>query len=110
MVTRRFLTNDGLVLAYVSDHLESTGLEIANAVGITERSARQILANLQAAGYIQWEKVGRRNRYCVNAAQPIRLVGEREVTVGELLDALPRTGDSAGIPEVRRTGGWQNPP
>ena len=43
-----FLTNDGLVLTYVSDHPDSTGVEIAQAVRITERSARKILANLQA--------------------------------------------------------------
>ena len=93
LATWRFLTNDGLVLTFVSEHPQSTGLEIAQAVGITERTARRILADLQAAGYVEWEKVGRRNQYRVNTDQPLRLIGEREVTVGELLNSLPHAQD-----------------
>ncbi len=35
-----FLTNHGLVLVYVGRQPDSTGLEIAQAVGITERAVR----------------------------------------------------------------------
>ena len=58
-----FLTNYGLVLTYIGHYPDSTGLEIARAVGITERAARKIVADLLAEGYIEREKVGRRNRY-----------------------------------------------
>lgn len=83
-----FLTNHGLALAYIGHHPESTGLEIARAVGITERAVRGIVADLRTAGYLEPEKVGRRNRYQINAEQPLRHLGERAVTVGELLALL----------------------
>ena len=85
-----FLTNHGLVLTYMGRQPECTGLEIAQAIGITERAARKIVADLQGAGYIQREKVGRRNRYNVDASLPLRHPGERAVSVGVLLELLWR--------------------
>ena len=85
-----FLTNHGLVLTYIGRHPEWTGLEIAQAIGITERAARAIVAELEGAGYIQREKVGRRNRCHVDTSLPLRHRGERAVTVGELLELLWR--------------------
>ncbi len=83
-----FLTNHGLVLTYLGGHPESTGLEIAQAVGITERAARKILGDLQAEGYVEWDRSGRRNRYHINMELPLWHRGERAVTVGELLNLL----------------------
>jgi DNA-binding MarR family transcriptional regulator len=74
-----------LVLTVISQRPESTGLEIAQAVGITERAARKIIADLQDAGYIDSERIGRRNRYRVNGYRPVGRFGERELTVGEFL-------------------------
>src|SRR5438874_13612770 len=64
-----FLTNHGLVLTYVGRNPDSTGLEIARQVGITERAVRKIVDDLSTAGYIEREKVGRRNRYSINVAR-----------------------------------------
>ena len=83
-----FLTNHGLALTYIGRYPDSTGLEIARAVGITERATRTIIADLLGSGYIQQEKVGRRNRYWINTTLPLRLLGERAVPVGALLDLL----------------------
>ena len=83
-----FLTNHGLVLTYVGRYPDSTGLAIAQAVGITERAARKIVADLLTEGYVQREKVGRRNRYRTNTALPLRHPVERAATVGELLGLL----------------------
>jgi DNA-binding transcriptional ArsR family regulator len=80
-----FLTNHALVLTVISQRPESTGLEIAQAVGITERATRKIIADLQDAGYIESERIGRRNRYRVNGYRPVGRFGERELTVGEFL-------------------------
>lgn len=90
-----FLTNYGLVLTYIGRYPDSTGLEIAQAVGITERAARKIVADLLSEGYIEREKVGRRNRYRLNTVLPLRHPGERAITVGELLGLLWRDGDMA---------------
>ncbi len=88
MVSWSFLTNYALVLTHICRHPESTGLEIAQAVGITERATRKIVAELQATGYIEREKVGRRNRYRVDVHRPVGRIGERELTVGKFLEIL----------------------
>lgn len=89
MASWSFLTNHALVLTVISQRPESTGLEIAQAVGITERAARKIIADLQGAGYIESERIGRRNRYHVDSHQPLGRFGEREeLTVGEFLMLL----------------------
>ncbi len=90
MASWSFLTNYGLVLTYLGRYPDSTGLEIAQAVGITERAARKIVADLLTEGYIEREKVGRRNRYRLNTSLPLRHPGERTATVGELLGLLWR--------------------
>ena len=92
MTTWSFLTNHGLALTYIGGDPDCTGLEIAQAVGVTERAARKIVADLQAAGYIKREKVGRRNRYHVDTTLPLPYRGERAVTVGELLELLSLDG------------------
>ena len=85
-----FLTNYGLVLTYIGRHPDSTGLEIAQAVGITERATRTIIANLQGSRYVEREKVGRRNQYRINVGLPFHTLGDHAVTVGELLELLSR--------------------
>lgn len=87
-IPSNFLTNHALVLVYVSRRPESTGLEIAQGVGITERAARKIVADLLATGYIDTEKVGRRNRYHVDILRPLARIGERDLTVGQLLEVV----------------------
>lgn len=96
MPTWSFLTNYGLVLAFVGRHPDSTGRQIAQAVGITERAVRMIVADLRSAGYLEPEKVGRRNRYRINADQHLRLLGDQPVTVGALLNLLWREEDAPG--------------
>jgi DNA-binding IclR family transcriptional regulator len=98
-----FLTNHGLVLTYIGRHPDSTGREIAHAVGITERAVRRIVTDLQTAGYLEPERVGRRNRYRVNANQPLRHLGERSATVQELLALLWRDEEPAAAIETRET-------
>ncbi len=89
-----FLTNHARVLIHISHEPESTGLQIAQAVGVTERAARKIIAELQDAGYIKAEKLGRRNRYSVDIQRSLGRIGERELTVGELVSLL-RSGPTA---------------
>ncbi|MHB1134362.1 MAG: transcriptional regulator [Chloroflexota bacterium] len=95
MASWSFLTNHGLVLTYIGRFPDSTGIAIAQAVGITERAARNIVADLLAEAYIEREKVGRRNRYRLNASMPLPHPGARTVTVGELLGLLWSNYDPA---------------
>lgn len=97
-----FLTNHALVLMYVGQEPESTGLEIAQAVGITERAARRILDDLQAGGYIERERMGRRNRYRVDLHRAVTRIGGRELTAGQLLEAAHgRDGSDSRATEVQ---------
>ena|SRR5437588_11237349 len=92
MASWSFLTNHALVLTHIGRRPDSTGIEIAQAVGITERAVRKILADLQVAGYIETEHVGRRNRYRVDVHRPLQRVEDRRLTVGELLGLIPEDG------------------
>ena len=47
-----FITNHGAVLALITQHGQITAREIAEAVGMTERPVRRIIAELEAAGYL----------------------------------------------------------
>ena len=82
------LTNHGLVLSHIARHQRMTALEIAQAIGITERATRKIIAELLEAGYISIKKEGRRNRYRIDPSQPLRHPSHRETAVGDLLEAL----------------------
>lgn len=101
MASWSFLTNHGLVLTYIGRYPDSTGLEIAQAVGITERAARKIVADLLAESYIERERVGRRNSYRLNTLLPLRHPAERTATVGELLELLWRDEDGQARPQDR---------
>ncbi len=100
MVSWSFLTNHALVLTVLNEQADSTGLQIAQAVGITERAARKIIAELQAAGYLEAERIGRRNRYRIQAHRPLgRLLGgtgERDISVGDFLQVLQ--GKASQVP------------
>ncbi|MGA8746605.1 MAG: winged helix-turn-helix domain-containing protein [Solirubrobacterales bacterium] len=85
-----FLTNHAHVLLCVSQDSGVRLRDIADAIGITERSAHKILSELVEEGYVLRERHGRRNRYKIKPELPLRhpLVQEREV--GDLLTVLRR--------------------
>lgn len=83
-----FLTNHGHVLVCIARDPGVRGRDIAAQVGITERAAQAIVADLVAAGYVHRERVGRRNRYTINAELPVRHPVEQPHSVGELLHAV----------------------
>jgi IclR-like helix-turn-helix domain-containing protein len=73
--------------------------DIAASLGITERSAHAIVADLAEASYVVKHKDGRRNRYQVRAHLPLAEPGTREPAVGEVLALL--LGTPAGRDEPR---------
>ena len=83
-----FITNHGLVLSYISHHSRSTAREIANNIGVTERTTHKIISDLEVEGYIQRRKVGRRNVYRVDPNLPLRHHTKQDILVSELLEAL----------------------
>ena len=89
-----FLTNHGLTLLCIA---EDTGIrmrDIAAEVQITERAAQRIVAELVESGYLEREKVGRRNRYTIRDGLPIALPAQRDVDLNSLLNVLSPSGSS----------------
>jgi predicted ArsR family transcriptional regulator len=85
-----FLTSHGSVLLEVTRAPDATVREIAERAELTERQAHRVLADLVEGGYIQRQRLGRRNHYRVNATLPLRRPSVADRRVGELLEALSR--------------------
>lgn len=83
-----FLTNHARVLLCISRDPGIRLREIADTVGVTERSAYGIVQDLAEAGYLIKEKDGRRNRYRIEAGLPLPEPSSQERTVGEVLALL----------------------
>jgi DNA-binding IclR family transcriptional regulator len=62
--------------------------DIAVAVGITERAAQRIIAELVADGYLTRRRDGRRNHYELHPELPLRHPLEEHHRIGELLSTL----------------------
>lgn len=88
--TWTFLTNHAHVLVCLAEEPDIRGRDIAARVGITERAAQSIVADLVAGGYVTRIKEGRRNRYGVNPEAALRHPLEDDHTIGELLVTLGR--------------------
>jgi DNA-binding Lrp family transcriptional regulator len=83
-----FLTSHSQVLLCLHRDKEVRLRDVAASVGITERAAQRIVADLVEGGYIRRERVGRRNRYQVNADIPMRHPAQDGHDIGELLALL----------------------
>jgi DNA-binding transcriptional ArsR family regulator len=82
------LTNHGHVLACIAADPDARLREIAETVEITERTAGQIVSDLEQAGYLTKSRVGRRNRYHIDGETKIRAPRLPALTVGQLLGLL----------------------
>ena len=84
----RFVTNYSHVLVCIADDPTVRLRDISATVGITERSAAQLVRDLEQAGYLTRTREGRRNRYEVHDELPLRHPSHRHHTVGELIRFL----------------------
>jgi DNA-binding IclR family transcriptional regulator len=84
----RFITNHTQVLLCIARDPEARLRDVAETVGITERAAQRIVADLVEAGYVTRVRVGRRNRYEIDREVRMRHPAQVEHEVGELLDLL----------------------
>ena len=85
-----FITNHGAVLLLIAQRRQITAREIAEVLRLTERPVRRIIAELEAAGYVHKQRVGRVNQYEVALDLPLRQPVHREVAVGDLLYIFQR--------------------
>lgn len=91
MTNWSFLTNHGRALVCIAHDPGVRLRDIAATVGVTERTAFGIVADLTAAGYVSKDRDGRRNRYEIQVQQPLGEVSGRKLTIGEVLDLLVDT-------------------
>jgi DNA-binding Lrp family transcriptional regulator len=83
-----FLTNHSHTLLCIAEDPTIRLRDIAEQVGITERAAQRIVAELEAAGYLSHRRVGRRNHYAVHTDLPLRHPLEDHLSIGALLRVL----------------------
>jgi DNA-binding MarR family transcriptional regulator len=83
-----FLTNHAHVMVALSRDAELRQRDLAYVIGITPGAVQRILDDLERAGYVKREKVGRRNRYEVLTSESLRHPLEQGHNIGELLEML----------------------
>jgi predicted ArsR family transcriptional regulator len=94
----RFVTNHTQVLLCIARDEDVRTRDIAQIVGITERAAQRIVADLVEAGFVTVERVGRRNRYAINREEAMRHDAQAGHPIGELLDLLKLDGEHGTAP------------
>jgi DNA-binding MarR family transcriptional regulator len=85
-----FVTSHTQVLLCISEDHEARLRDVADKVGITERAAQRILADLVESGYVTRTRVGRRNQYTINPSAQMRHELQRGLAIGSLLALLRR--------------------
>jgi DNA-binding MarR family transcriptional regulator len=91
-----FLSTYALVFLAVAQNPEATLRQVGSAVGITERAAQQIVAELVEQGYLRRFREGRRNRYEIVPTKHMRHSLNRDREAGALLRLLSREPAAAG--------------
>jgi DNA-binding IclR family transcriptional regulator len=91
MASWTFLTNHGRALVCIAHDPGIRLRDIAESLGVTERTAFGIVTDLTVAGYVSKDREGRRNRYEIQTQQPLGEGVGRELTIGEVLELLVDT-------------------
>ena len=83
-----FVTSHTQVLLCIARDPDVRMRDVAGTVGITERAAQRILADLVEAGYVERTRVGRRNHYKINDTEMMRHASQAQHEIGDLLHLL----------------------
>jgi DNA-binding MarR family transcriptional regulator len=83
-----FLTNHSHVLVAIHRNPEIRLKDLAAQVGITPRATQRLIRDLERAGVVSKERVGRNNRYRVDPAATPSHQLEAGHSLGELLALL----------------------
>jgi len=83
-----FLTNHARVLILLANLPKITARDLSTMIGITERAVRNIIADLEAEGYIEKSKEGRRLNYKIHSELSFRHPTQKDQSIKALLKAL----------------------
>jgi DNA-binding Lrp family transcriptional regulator len=93
-----FLSNHAHVLVCLARDPDTRLRDVAAEVGITERAVQGIVRDLEAAGVIARERLGRRNTYRVRLDVPLRHPLEAHCSVRALLSMVLDPGQLKRLP------------
>ena len=82
------LTPHAHVLLCIAKDPDTRVREIAEAVGISERGAHQIVADLVDAGFIRRARIGRRNRYAIEEKSSLKHGPVKHRRIGSIIALL----------------------
>jgi DNA-binding IclR family transcriptional regulator len=86
-----FLTNHAHVLICIAQQPDVRISEVAQLVGIRERTVHRIVHELCDDGYLTVTKDGRKNTYTINLNRPLRHPLEAEHNIQEIVAPLLKT-------------------
>jgi len=86
-----FLSNSAHVLVCLAQNPRALLREVADRVGITERTAMRLITQLEQAGILTREKQGRRNFYKLTTDEHLRHPIEAHCTIDDLLGMVLRS-------------------
>ena len=86
-----FITNHGLVLAYIAKYPPSTTRSVASTINLKERTVHNIITELETGKYIERQRVVRNNVYHINNSRTVlRYDTTRDVLMEDFLKVLGR--------------------
>ena len=91
-----FLTNHARALLFIAANPDARLRDVADALGVTERTAYGIVLDLTEGGYVIKLRDGRRNRYLIQEDVPLRDSVSRQRTIRELLELLAHPAEATG--------------
>lgn len=83
-----FLTNHSHVLILLTKAPDLTLRDIGARIGITERAVHKIVSELEASGYLERDRVGRRNRYKFSLGKSLRHPVESHKNIGDIIKVV----------------------
>lgn len=83
-----FITHHAAVLVLMANHPRITARELSSRVGVTERTVRTIISELEQDGYVTKKHEGRSVNYTVNPNRSLRHLSQNDKVVGQLLSVL----------------------
>lgn len=100
------LSPHGLVLFFLAIHPDSTLRDMAQQLGLTERTLYTMIRDLSSANMVRAARVGRHNSYKVNVDAHFVHPMFAHLRIGNFLDILkpPSAGDAPEEPQATRFG------
>ena len=96
-------SNYAHVLVCLAENPDARLRDVAQRVGITERTALRLVTQLEQSGILMRIKEGRRNSYIINPGERLRHPIEAHCTVGELLETILPPANFEAVTQRFRT-------